>query len=106
MNNDGILEGFPRQDASGSDLLLDELEDLLACGAGVAQEPTQWCRDECRARQGQTERLCQHLTGAGAAHELAGTARRTSIVLGLLEVLLRKFAALNGHPHSPEVIRC
>src|SRR5207245_9005308 len=77
MNDDGVLEGFTRQDASGGDLLPDELEDLFASGTGIAQELSQWCRDERRARQGQTQRLRQDLAGAGAAHELAGTARRT-----------------------------
>src|SRR5579884_4227670 len=76
MNDDGILEGLACQNTSRSDLLLDELEDLLASGTCIAQEPGQGGWNEVRTPQGQTKRLCQHLASAGAAHELAGTARR------------------------------
>ena len=38
VQGDGVLKGLTCQDALGSDILLDQSEDLLAGSAGIAQE--------------------------------------------------------------------
>src|SRR5262245_4666658 len=105
VQNDGVLERFTSQDGAWPEVLLDQRDELLAGGAGVAQELGQWRWDERGSGEREPERLGQHLPGACASHELAGSAGRTRPALGTLEILPRQFATFDGRSHLPHLVR-
>src|SRR5437899_1036179 len=87
VNDDGVLKGLARQDASRRDLFLNQPEELLPRGAGIAQQLGEGRWNKGRTRQSQAQRLGDDLARAGAAHKLAGPTGGAGSMLRLLKVL-------------------